>query len=73
MAEIKTKQTDADVREFIESFANTEQKKQDSFELVKLMQDLLVTNRRCGGRRLSGLVNTIINPNEAARKGIGHL
>lgn len=39
MAEIKTKQTDADVREFIESFANTEQKKQDSFELVKLMQD----------------------------------
>lgn len=39
MAEIKTKQPDADVREFIESFANTEQKKQDSFELVKLMQD----------------------------------
>lgn len=39
MAEIKTKQTDADVHEFIESFANTEQKKQDSFELVKLMQD----------------------------------
>ncbi len=39
MAEIKTKQTDADVTEFINSFANTEQKKKDSFELVKLMQN----------------------------------
>ena len=40
MAEIKTKQTDADVHEFIHSFANTEQKKKDSFELLKLMQDV---------------------------------
>jgi hypothetical protein len=39
MAELKTKQTDADVRDFILSFANTEQKQQDSFELLKLMQD----------------------------------
>lgn len=39
MAEIKTKQTEANVLEFINSFANTEQKKEDSFELVKLMQD----------------------------------
>lgn len=40
MAELKTKQTDADVYEFIETFANTEQKKKDSFEIVKLMQDV---------------------------------
>ena len=40
MAEIKTKQTNADVHEFINSFANTEQKRKDSFELVKLMQDI---------------------------------
>lgn len=39
MAEIKTKQTDADVHEFINSFADTEQKRTDSFELLKLMQD----------------------------------
>jgi hypothetical protein len=39
MAELKTKQTNADVTEFINSFANTEQKKKDSFELVKLMQN----------------------------------
>lgn len=40
MAEIKTKQTDADVHEFIQSFAHTEQKRQDSFELVALMREV---------------------------------
>lgn len=40
MAEIKTKQTDADVHEFINTAANTEQKKKDSFEILKLMQDV---------------------------------
>jgi hypothetical protein len=40
MAELKTRQHDGDVFEFINSFANTEQKRKDSFELVKLMQEL---------------------------------
>lgn len=39
MGELKTKQTDEDVMAFIESFADTEQKKKDSYELVKIMQD----------------------------------
>jgi|SRR5690606_5810718 len=39
MAEIKTKMTDADVHEFINTFADTEQKKKDSFELLQLMRD----------------------------------
>ncbi|NHB68628.1 DUF1801 domain-containing protein [Perlabentimonas gracilis] len=39
MAELKTKQTNADVIEFINSFADTEQKREDSFELLKLMQE----------------------------------
>ena len=39
MAEIKTKQTDVDVTQFINSFADTEQKRADSFALLKLMQD----------------------------------
>lgn len=39
MAEIKTKQTSADVHKFINAFADTEQKKKDSFELLKLMKD----------------------------------
>lgn len=38
MAELKTKQHDGDVFDFINSYANTEQKREDSFELVKLMQ-----------------------------------
>lgn len=39
MAEIKTKQTDANVIEFINSFADTEQKRKDSMEILKLMRD----------------------------------
>lgn len=39
MAEIKTKQHEANVTDFILSFAQTEQKQQDSFELIKIMQD----------------------------------
>ncbi|WP_298651150.1 DUF1801 domain-containing protein [uncultured Proteiniphilum sp.] len=39
MAELKTKQHNADVHEFINSFADTEQKKKDSFEILELMQD----------------------------------
>lgn len=38
MAELKTKQHDGDVFEFINTFADTDQKREDSFELVKLMQ-----------------------------------
>lgn len=39
MAALKTQQTQADVVEFINTFADTEQKRKDSFELLKLMQD----------------------------------
>lgn len=38
MAEIKTKQTNANVENFINTFANTEQKRIDGFELLKIMQ-----------------------------------
>ncbi|MBL7932353.1 MAG: DUF1801 domain-containing protein [Bacteroidia bacterium] len=37
MAEIKTKQTNADVGKFIRAFSNNDQKIRDSFELVSLM------------------------------------
>lgn len=39
MAELKTKQTNQDVIEFINNFANNEQKRKDSFELLKIMED----------------------------------
>lgn len=54
MGEIKTKQTNADVREFINSFANTEQKKKDSFELLKLMQDFTGYEPKMWGASIIG-------------------
>ncbi len=40
MSELKTKPTDGDVHDFIQTFANPEQKRQDSLALLKLMQEL---------------------------------
>lgn len=40
MAKNKTRETEKNVEAFIESFANTERKKQDSYELIKLMQGI---------------------------------
>lgn len=54
MGEIKTKQTEADVHEFINSFANTEQKKKDSFELLKIMQDFTGFEPRMWGPSIIG-------------------
>jgi hypothetical protein len=39
MAELKTKQNSANVSEFINLYADSEQKRKDSFDLLKLMQD----------------------------------
>ena len=39
MAELKTQKNDASVTDFINAFADSEQKKKDSFELLKMMQD----------------------------------
>jgi hypothetical protein len=39
MAELKTKQTNASVSKFINQFVESEQKRKDSFELIKLMQE----------------------------------
>ena len=54
MAELKTKQTTADVHEFINTFANTEQKRADSFELLKLMQDFTGCEPKMWGPTIIG-------------------
>ncbi len=54
MAEIKTKVNDANVSDFINSFANTEQKKKDSFEIVKLMQDFTGFEAKMWGNSIIG-------------------
>jgi hypothetical protein len=48
MSEIKTKQTNTDVYKFIDSFTETEQKRTDSIELVKLMQDFTADRKEIG-------------------------
>lgn len=54
MAAIKTKQTAADVSEFINTFADTEQKRRDSFDLIKLMQDFTGFEPKMWGTAMIG-------------------
>ena len=54
MAEIKTKQNDADVIDFINAFADTEQKKNDSLEILRLMQDVSGFEPRMWGQSIIG-------------------
>jgi hypothetical protein len=54
MAELKTKQTEADVMAFINTFADTEQKRKDSFELLKLMQDFTGFEPKMWGASIIG-------------------
>jgi len=54
MAELKTKQTNHDVIEFINSFADTEQKRLDSFELLKLMQEFTGFEPKMWGASIIG-------------------
>lgn len=54
MSEVKTKQTAVDVYAFINSFANTEQKRQDSIELIRLMQDITGCEPKMWGPSIIG-------------------
>lgn len=54
MTELKTKQHDGDVFEFIDTFANSEQKKADSIELVNIMQRLTGYEPKMWGASMIG-------------------
>lgn len=54
MAEIKTKQTNADVYEFINNYADTEQKRLDSFELLKIMEEFTGYKAKMWGSSMIG-------------------
>ena len=54
MAELKTKLNNADVNKFISSFADTEQKRRDSFELIRLFQDFTGFEPRMWGQSIIG-------------------
>ncbi len=57
MAKNKTQTTDANVEDFINSFADTEQKRKDSFELIKLMQDFTGHEPKMYGPSIVGFGN----------------
>jgi hypothetical protein len=54
MAELKTKPTDRDVNDFIISFAETFQKRKDSFELIKMMKELTGSEPKMWGPSIIG-------------------
>jgi hypothetical protein len=54
MAELKTKKTEADVAEFINTFADTEQKRKDSFELLKIMRGFTGFEPKMWGQSIIG-------------------
>lgn len=50
----KTVETDADVKAFINSFANSEQKRKDSFELLQVMQNFTGYKAKMWGPSIIG-------------------
>lgn len=54
MAELKTKQTDLDVHDFIKAFADSDQKISDSLELIKLMKEWSGAEPRMWGPSIIG-------------------
>jgi hypothetical protein len=54
MAVLKTQKTNADVIEFIKSFADTEQKRQDSYDLLKIMQEFTGFEPKMWGASIIG-------------------
>jgi hypothetical protein len=54
MAELKTKQNEADVLEFINAFADTQQKKTDSIALLKLMEEVTGYRPKMWGASIIG-------------------
>lgn len=69
MAELKTKQHDADVIEFIDTFANTEQKREDSFALVKLMQEFTGQPPKMWGPSMIGFGSYHYKSNRSSQEG----
>lgn len=69
MAELKTRQHGGDVFEFINSFADTEQKRADSLELVKLMQRVTGHPPRMWGPSIIGFGSYHYKSERSAQEG----
>lgn len=71
MAEIKTKQHDGSVEDFIREFANSEQKIADSFELLKLMEEVSGYKPKMWGPSIIGFGKYHYKSERSTQEGIG--
>lgn len=69
MAELKTKQTNENVIEFINNFANNEQKRKDSFELLKIMGDFTGYEPKMWGPTMIGFGMYHYNSDRSKQEG----
>jgi hypothetical protein len=69
MAELKTKQNNADVSEFINLVADTEQKRKDSFELLQLMQDFTGYKPKMWGASIIGFGSYHYKSEKSSQEG----
>lgn len=69
MAELKTKQHDGDVFEFIDNFANTKQKQEDSYELVKIMQEVTGQSPKMWGPSIIGFGSYHYKSDRSSQEG----
>lgn len=69
MAELKTKQHDSDVFEFIKTFANSKQKQEDSLELIKIMQGITGYPPKMWGSSIIGFGSYHYKSNRSSQEG----
>jgi hypothetical protein len=69
MSTIKTTLTTANVEDFITSFAETEQKRKDGFELLKLMQEFTGYEARMWGASMIGFGTYHYRSEKTKREG----
>ncbi len=69
MSEIKTRPTGNDVEEFIRSFADTEQKRKDSFELISLMREITGEEPKMWGPSIIGFGNYHYKSEKSRQEG----
>ena len=69
MAEIKTKPTDIDVNDFIISFADTDQKRKDSYELIRLMKEITGYEPKMWGPSIIGFGNFHYKSEKSRQEG----
>ena len=69
MAAIKTKQTNENVEDFINTFTHTEQRRKDGFELLKIMQDFTGYEPKMWGASIIGFGQYHYKSEKSAQQG----